>query len=86
MTAEDFIKTTQPIVDLVTAVAKIKYGEHSERFLVIVASIMDAQAKKDVGILLDYLDVVSSYIDSLSYDIKKRLTRKEEDEPFFLDS
>lgn len=47
MTTEEFIKTTQPIVDLVTSVAKIKYGEHSERFITVMASIMDAQARKD---------------------------------------
>lgn len=35
--------------------------------------IMEAQARKDVGILLDYLDAVSSYIGSISYDIKKKL-------------
>lgn len=73
MTTEKFIKTTQPIVDFVTAVAKIKYGEHSERFLVIVASIMDAQAKKDDETLFDYLDAARFAIDNIAYDIKKEI-------------
>lgn len=72
MTTEEFIKTTQPIVDLVTAMAKIIYGEHSERFIAIMASIMDAQAKGDAETLFDWFDESVLAVDNIGYIIKEK--------------
>ena len=73
MTTKEFIQITQPIVVLVTAVAKIKYGEHSEKCNTVMSSIMEAQARKDIEMLFESLNSVSWYINALSYAIEQKL-------------
>lgn len=46
MTNEEFIQTTQPIVDIIKAVVKIRHGEFSKHSNIIMTSVLDAQSKK----------------------------------------
>jgi len=59
MTKEEFIQLTQPIVALVAAVAKVRFGEHSDRYTAAMSLIMEAQAREDVGTLFESLNSVS---------------------------
>ena len=78
MTKEEFIQLTQPIVALVETMAKVRFGENSERYTAAMSLITEAQAKEDVGTLFECLNSVSWYVNALSYALEKKL----EDEIF----
>lgn len=73
MTNKEFIQTTQPIVDIIKAVVKIRHGEFSKHSNIIMTSVLDAQSKKDTKELFEFLYATCLDIDKIAYDIKKKL-------------
>lgn len=73
MITEEFIQITQPIIDIIKAVVKIRHGEFSKHYNIIIASVLDAQSKKDTKELFEFLSAIYLDIDKITYDIKKKL-------------
>jgi len=74
---KNYVKITQPIIDLTLEMAKIKYGKNSNEFINILGTLLKAQAEKDTKCLLEYLEIVALEIKDLYHNIIKELNYKE---------
>ena len=74
---KNYVKITQPIIDLTLEMAKIKYGENSDKFINILGTLLKAQAEKDTKCLLEYLKIVALEIKDLYHNIIKELNYEE---------
>lgn len=73
---QEYIKLTQPVVDIVLAAAKIKFGEHTDAYNIVMSTVLTAQAEKDTKKLIDMLDDATMFFRYLTQNTRERLLKE----------